>query len=75
MPEPIELNHKVASLRISKRERHSLYHCVCWKCRGTVTVSASSIHRKRVNCRRCFPDLGGARPVVVYDRGLPSVAA
>ena len=76
MPEPIERELKVAGLRVLWRHRRrGHFVCVCWKCRRDSIVAAKSLRLKKCGCRHCYPNYRAARPVVVYERGLPSVAA
>jgi hypothetical protein len=76
MPQPIERNEVFAGLKVVERISHAHYSAKCYRCKGSVTVAGKSLRLKRgLECVRCFPPRKLPRPAVVWDRGLPSVAA
>lgn len=76
MPQPIEKNEVVASLRVAGRVKHERYRCSCYRCKRSVTVAGRSLRRKKVNCPRCYPNREAQPSQVFYTlRGWPTVNA
>ena len=68
MPQPFERNDVIASLKIVRRAKGSLYTCRCYVCKRLTTVAASSLRRKKVDCRTCFPKRRQPRHEVVFSK-------